>query len=563
MYLPKGQFNTLPEVVQQHAMSRGEDLFLYDQTTQTPLQLSFKDMYEHMNLHASVLCSHKISKGDLVAILAPNGSFFLHNFLGIQRAGGIPVTLYAPVTTHRIDEYKKQLIALLNLAQVKGLIIAREFFDDGLAPTISEVPSLSFVLTEEDFNCNFMDNLPPINTDGESLALIQFTSGTTSFKRGVMVRHRNMLNNVQALALSTGMKPDERMVSWLPLAHDMGLVGATMTSLVYGFPLLLMTPFRFVVKPVSWLQAITNFRGTITYAPNFGFQRCVNKIKESDLKNLNLSSLRITICGAEPVLKATVDSFCSRFAPYGFRKEAFFPGYGLAEYTLAVSLKPPGEDVTYDEIDYELLSTKAKAVKATSSSHTITVCSVGHIVPGAEVKIVDESGRQVPDNTVGEIIVRGESVAAGYYRNEELTEKTFRNGWLYTGDHGYLSDNQLYITGRKKDLIIYSGRNYYPQDLEQALLEVDGIRPGCIAALSMTSESEGTERIVVVAEVKPSAKDHPSIVKICHQKIRDRLGISVDEIFLAPPHFIQQTTSGKISRTHTKNEYLKLKGKEV
>ncbi len=554
-----GPLQTLPAVVEEMVQRRPEAVSLYDHTRVEPAVYTFGQVLSHMRQAALVLQAHGVRPGETVAILAPNGAFFLSSFLGVQRAGGIPVPLYAPVTMRRLQEYWGQLLSWLRWTDVCGLIVTRDLLETGLAPQLSEVSSLRFVLTEEAFLDDPGGKLPALHRDGERLAFIQYTSGTTGRKRGVMVSHRNILDNTHAIAQSTCMTGTDLMVSWLPMAHDMGLIGAILTPLTVGFPVLLMMPLHFLLRPIVWLQAITTYRGTLTVAPNFGYQRCVSQIRSAELAGVDLSSLRAVFSGSEPVLPQTIEAFSTRFAPYGFRQETFVPAYGLAESTLAVTLKPPAEPLCYDAIDYDLLISQGQAVGSDPAGRTVVMCSVGRCVPGTTLQVVDASGIPVPERTVGEIILRGRSVTQGYYHDQESTAASYRHGWLYTGDYGYLAAGHLFITGRKQDLIIQRGRNYYPHDFEQAVSAVPHIYAGGVVAFGLSSEAEGTERIILMVETRlEAATDRDALITECHQRIRNQLGISVDEVILVPPSFVPKTTSGKISRAESRRLFLQL-----
>jgi acyl-CoA synthetase (AMP-forming)/AMP-acid ligase II len=554
---------TVPVAVQKVAARQPDAVFLYDRAGEGQKTHTFGDIASEMNRCAAVLAAHGLQPGEKVAMLIPNGSFFLTSFLGIQRAGAVAVPLYASLNLNTQHNHFAQLVDLFGNAAVRGLIVGRKLTESSQYKQVFDLPSLRFVLSEDDFRG---DPGPPpdLKTDNDDLALIQYTSGTTATQRGVMVRHRNILDQVQAMEVAwKKASVDDCVVLWLPMTHDMGLVAAA-SPLIHGVPLVLMSPETFLFKPLSWLHTISEFRGTITVAPNFGYQRCVNfyasKAKPEALEGLDLSSLRIALSGAEQVIPSTVEKFCECFAPHGFRRESMYPGYGMAETTLAVTWKPLEEPVRYDEVDYLHLAEHGRAVPAEESapgvkSVTLVSVSVGKPVPGMEVRIVDEAGETLPERSAGEVLARGRSVTAGYFDQEELTAKTFRDGWFYTGDLGYLSDGHLYITGRKKDLIIQRGRKYHPQTLEQVVTEMPEL--GSAAAFGVTDEGTGTERIVLVVESRTKVDgDRRMIQEECRRRIAERLGVTVDEVALVPRKFIPKSTSGKVRRSATQHLYL-------
>lgn len=551
---------TVPVAVQEVAARQPDAVFLHDRAGEGQKTHTFGDIASGMNRCAAVLAAHGLRPGETVAMLVPNGSFFLTSFLGIQRAGAVAVPLYASLSLNTQHNHFAQLIDLIGNAHVRGLIVSKKLTESSQYKQVFDLPSLRFVLSEDDFRGD-PGPAPDLKTDNDSLALIQYTSGTTATQRGVMVRHRNILDQVSAMEKVWGKSVEDCVVLWLPMTHDMGLVAAS-APLIHGIPLVLMSPETFLLKPLSWLHNISEFRGTLTVAPNFGYQRCVNfytsKARPEALAGLDLSSLRIALSGAEQVMPSTVEKFCECFAPHGFRREALYPGYGMAETTLAVTWKPRDEPVRYDEVDYQHLAEHGRAVPAEQSAagvKTITLASVGTPVPGMEVRVVDEADETLPERSVGEVLARGRSVTAGYFSQEELTAKSFRDGWFYTGDLGYLSGGHLYITGRKKDLIIQRGRKYHPQTLEQVATEIPQL--GFAAAFGVTDEGTGTERIVLVAESQTKVDgERREIEEECRRRIWERLGVAVDEVVLVARKFIPKSTSGKVRRAATQQLYL-------
>lgn len=551
---------TVPVAVQEVAARQPDAVFLYDRAGEGQKTHTFGDIAGGMNRCAAVLAAHGLQPGETVAMLIPNGAFFLTSFLGIQRAGAVAVPLYASLSLNAQHNHFAQLVDLIGKAAVRGLIVGSKLAESSQYKQVFDLPSLRFVLSEDDFRDD-PGPAPEVRTDNNTPALIQYTSGTTATQRGVMVRHRNILDQVNAMEIAWGKSAEDCVVLWLPMTHDMGLVAAS-APLIYGVPLVLMSPETFLFKPLLWLHHISEFRGTITVAPNFGYQRCVNfytsKARPGALEGLDLSSLRMALSGAEQVMPSTVEKFCDCFAPHGFRRESLHPGYGMAETTLAVTWKPLDEPVRYDEVDYQHLAEHGRAVPAEQSAagvKTITLTSVGTPVPGMEVRIVDEADQTLPERSVGEVLARGRSVTAGYFSQEELTAKSFRDGWFYTGDLGYLSDGHLYITGRKKDLIIQRGRKYHPQTLEQIVTEMPQL--GFAAAFGVTDEGTGTERIVLVVESQAKADgDRREIEEECRRRIRERLGVAVDDVVLVARKFIPKSTSGKVRRSATQQLYL-------
>lgn len=521
---------------------------------------SFGDMAENMCRYAGALHELGIGPGNVVAILAPNGAFLVQALLAVQCVGAASLLIYPPGATRSEGEFSVQLAEQLRGAGATALIIADEFASEALPGGKGESREsrthFHTIRQVDLIGSTALSRSPEALTT--ALAHLQFTSGSTGRKRGVMLTHQHLLDNTQAIRLGLELGPSARMVSWLPLAHDMGLIGGVLTPLLSGFPVWLMRPSQFVMRPIQWLRAITQFGGTVTFSPNFGFQRCVNAIKESDCEGLDLSTLRVAVCAAEPVVRATVQAFVERFRRHGLREGVVCPSYGLAENTVGATASPVGRPARFERIDYGVLVGEQRAERPGSSRPFVDVASVGFPLPGVELSVVGEDGEPVGERRVGEIIARGRMVAEGYYGDPEATAATFRGGALSTGDYGFLLDGELFVTGRRKELIIHAGRNYYPQDLEAAASSVPGVRQ--VAAFGVTSAALGTEEIVLLVDARASStEDKQRIITSCRQQVLATLAVSVSEVCLVSSRTIPKTTSGKLRRTECKRIYLAMK----
>ena len=346
-------------------------------------------------------------------------------------------------------------------------------------------------------------------------------------------------------------------VSWLPLYHDMGLIGAWFGSLYHGIPLVLMSPLAFLARPVLWLQAITRHRGTISAAPNFAYELCVRHIDKAVLAELDLSSWRLALNGAEPVSPATLESFAARFAPCGLRRQAITPVYGLAESSVGLAFPPPGRGPRIDLIQRDSFTREGQAVPATGIyADALAIPSCGRVLAGHEIRIVDEAEYELPERRVGRLEFRGPSATSGYYRNPEATAKLWRDGWLDSGDHAYMAEGEIFITGRVKDLIKRGGRNLYPYDLEQAAGMLPGIRKGCVAVFASPDPASGTERLVIMAETRERDESmRAALRRTLNQTAIDVIGMPADDVVLVPPHTVPKTSSGKIRRLASREIY--------
>jgi acyl carrier protein len=540
--------------------------------------LTFADLYAAGNRCAAELARRGVPAGGRVALMLPTSRAFFVSYAGILLAGAIPVPIYPPFRADRIEEYAARQSAILNNAEVCLLLTFRraEAVAKLLRPRVS---SLSGVVDAEKL-IEAADKAPPPSPgvsplhvtgnrarQGRDLALLQYTSGSTGDPKGVMLTHANLLANMRAIGEAVQLGPEDVGISWLPLYHDMGLIGAWLTLLHFGTPLAVMSPLAFLTRPERWLQAFHKHRGTIAAAPNFAYELCVRKIADKDIQGVDLSSWRAALNGAEPVNPETLERFAERFASYGFRREAQLPVYGLAEAALAVTVPPLNRGPLVDRIERETFTAQGRAVPAVPGDATAMVfVSSGNALPRHEVSIVDERGNEVPDRTEGFLWFRGPSATAGYYRNSKATEALLPRGpasapeeyaWVNSGDRGYCADGEFYVTGRVKDIIIKGGRNLYPHEVEELAARADGIRKGCIVAFGLKDEASGTEKMVVVAETRErDAARRAALASQVTDLVSRGLGLPPDRVELLPLGSIPKTSSGKLRREETRQLYL-------
>jgi 1-acyl-sn-glycerol-3-phosphate acyltransferase len=391
----------------------------------------------------------------------------------------------------------------------------------------------------------------------EDIAFIQYTSGSTGNPKGVVLTHANLLANMRAMVRATGATPADVFVSWLPLYHDMGLIGAWLNTLYASIPLVVMSPLSFLARPARWLWAIHRYRGTISAGPNFAYELCASRLDERELQGLDLSSWRWAFNGAEPVSADTMQRFAARFGKFGFDPRTLAPVYGLAEVALDVAFPPGRRGVLVDHVDRERLAAQGIAVPAPAGdARAAAIVACGRPLAGYEIRIADGAGRELPERHVGRVEFKGPSATRGYYRNAEATKALFDGDWLDSGDLGYVAEGDLYLTGRSKDLMTRAGHNVYPYELEEAAGDVPGIRKGCVAVFGVPSATSGTERIVVLAETRETDDaERAALVARINDLAADLIGGPADEVVLAPPHTVPKTSSGKIRRAASRELY--------
>jgi acyl carrier protein len=511
-------------------------------------ELSYGQLGRRAERVAAGLVQRGVEPGQAVAMMLPSSTSYFAVFLGILLAGGVPVPLYPPARKSQVEDHLLRQAGILRNAGVRVLVAAPEVrllarLVAPLAPELAEVTTPEALLSAQPDGTP----LPTVRT-GDT-AFLQYTSGSTGDPKGVVLSHANLLANLRVIGRALGLGGDDVVVSWLPLYHDMGLIGAWMGSLYFGMPLVLMSPLSFLARPARWLQALSRYGGTVSAAPNFAYALCARKVADEDLAGLDLSRWRIALNGAEPVSPETMDLFTRRFAATGFQPTTMMPVYGLAEATLAVAFTPVGRGPKVDLVDRRAFQDEGRAAPAAADDpQPLRFVSCGVPVPQHEVRVADEAGHELPERVQGRLQSRGASTTSGYFRNPEATERLLRDGWLDTGDLGYVAEGEVYVTGRRKDLIIRAGRNIHPQEVEEAVGALDGVRKGCVAVFAVAGGAEGTERLVVMAEAQPGI-DRGELRRRVDEVATTLVGAAPDEVALVPPGTVPKTSSGKIRRS--------------
>ena len=549
---------SLQEVLVKRAQAEPDNTHLFLREDKGPERaVSLSELYSEALTLAGGLTDAGVSRGDKVAIMLGTSRDFFSSFMGTLLAGAVPVPLYPPFTMNRLEEYIARQAGIVKNAEASVFITLdnRRAIGEVLktkAPALRAIVSVSDLVSRS-------RPIEPVLVDGTEPALIQYTSGSTGDPKGVLLSHENLLTNIRAIGHTLSIQPDDVGVSWLPLYHDMGLIGAWLTPLYFGIPVAIFSPLAFLARPERWLWTIHTRRGTISPAPNFAYELCARKIEQSDMEGLDLSSWRVALTGAEPVAPNTIDRFTRRFSAYGFDAESFLPVYGLAESSLLVAAPRRREKPRVVDFDRDALERDRVARRAVSGTRSLRLVSVGEAVLGHEVKIVDDGGAAVEDGVEGSVLFRGPSSMQGYYRNESATAAIRRNeGFLDSGDRGFRSEGDLFITGRSKDIIIRAGRNLMPQEIESEVAKVAGVRAGCVAAFGVADQDAGTESIVVVAEARESSHDAKArIRREIEATVLDASGSPPDDVVLIPPRTILKTPSGKIRRSACRERYLR------
>ncbi|MGD9369589.1 MAG: AMP-binding protein [Desulfobacteraceae bacterium] len=548
--------DTFPSVLDWHVQAHPDRLHihLYGQDEAIE-QITYAGLRQGAEKVAAGLLDLALLPGQTVAIMLPTGTDYFYSFMGILMAGGIPVPLYPPARLTQIEDHLRRHLDILNNARVRFLITISEA--QPIARLLkSQVASLRKTVGVDELSTAATHRSRPPSKAAD-IAFLQYTSGSTGTPKGVVLTYDNLLANIRAMAKTFDVDASDTFVSWLPLYHDMGLIGAWLSSLYCAMPLILISPLAFLTRPSRWLWAIHKHRGTISAGPNFAYEYCLAKIDDAEIRGLDLGSWRLAVNGAEQVSPATIHRFQQRFGPYHFRAEAMTPSYGLAETSVGLAFPALHQAPEFDRIQRDVFMRTRRAVPAgDDDTNALTFVSCGQPLEGHQIQVVDAAGLEAPEREEGRLLFKGPSCTSGYYRNPEKTAALFHKDWLDSGDLAYIAEGQVYLTGRSKDIIIRAGRNIHPAQLEEAVGNIEGLRKGCIAVFGSADPVSATERLVVLAETRETAPDRlESLRREVNAVVVDLLGAPPDDVVLAPPHKVLKTSSGKIRRAASRELY--------
>lgn len=505
---------------------------------------------------AAVLAEYGVRRGERVLFCLPTSWTFVTAFLGCQLLGAAPTAIAVPTSFGRaagFDGQVKDLVAYLRPAAV----LARAAVVQASEAVTDTVFIDADVLQERAASAEA--SLQRFRLPSENdLAFIQCTSGSTGRPKGVMISHANLAANLAQSAAATGWSAEDTSVSWLPLYHDMGLISGIMVPVYTGGSSVLMPPTQFLRSPVEWLRNITAMRGTLAAAPNFAYGYTADRVRDSDLEGVDLSSWRMAFCGAEPIHPGTIQRFVDRFRPWGLRQDVFMPCYGMAEATLTISMSPHNAPVRVDTIDRTAAVTHGQVIDVDPGEASgMQVVACGAPVVGTEIRVVDGDGEPLGDNQIGDIQFRSPSRTVGYFDLPAETAAAIAEpDWWKTGDVGYLRDGEIRITGRSKDLIIIRGANYFPSDFEQAAEAVPGVRLGTVVAVGHRPEGGDSEELHLIVESYVPADQQEELRQAVRSAVSARSGVPVAQVHLVPRRSLPKTTSGKLQRAKARQLFI-------
>ncbi|HEX3782605.1 MAG TPA: AMP-binding protein [Pseudonocardiaceae bacterium] len=495
---------------------------------------------------ASAAAAHEflragVSPGDIVGVLVPTAARFFTTLYGLWRAGAAISVLPIQAGFGDVQGTARRLARIATVAGMRHLVLDNDYDDLGRELTRTN-PELTLVSPPAPGGTGSPLTLPTV--DPEALAIVQFTSGSTSLPKGVMLPHRTAMAGLRACVVSGSFSPDDVFVQWVPTFHDMGLIGLQ-SHWLNGADVHVFAPTTFLRRPGTVLEYFATHGGTVITGPNFSYDYLLDNVPAERIAQLDLSNWRLAFNGAEPVNSATVRRFTEALAPSGVGPSVMYPVYGMAEATLSISYPTPGDTATVRAVDRdELARTGVVRPVEESASAAKPVVSVGRPVHGIDLRIVGEDGAVTADGTLGEIQIAGQPVTTGYYRNPEATAAVFDNGWLRTGDLGFLLDGELYVTGRRKEMVVVRGQNFFPDDVENVAREVSGVyRRRCVAFSD--TDADGGERIGVIVE---TGEDPAAVREEVRRRVAAELDLAQVQVYVVKPRWIPRTTSGKWQR---------------
>lgn len=549
-------FPTLVEALE-YAAKGNTGMNFYDRRSQLVAVLKYSKLKRRAMINAQHLLSLNLRKGDRVALIAETSVGFVEAFYACQYAGLIAVPLAIPMGVGQRDSYMSKLQGLIDNCKPSAIISSEEWLPL-ISAVSADMPDLH-ILVHEDLQASPEKNIDLPKPSPEDIAYLQYTSGSTRFPRGVIITHRSVMSNLQAISRDgIKLRPGDRCVSWLPFYHDMGLVGFLLTPVATQLSVDYMSTQDFAMRPMLWLKLISKNRGTVSVAPPFGYDLSLRRSNEKDIAELDLSCWRVAGVGAEPIPAERLNQFAERFHAAGFNSNAFMPCYGLAENALAVSFSDENQGFKLNEVDRDIIEYQGRAVVPTKDTRAVsTFVNCGKALPEHRIEIRSENGTPLPEREVGRIYISGPSLMSGYLHDVASQLETQKTGWMDTGDLGYLLDGYLYVTGRKKDLIIIHGRNIWPQDIEYIAEMEPEIHPGDTVAFVTSQAQDERPRVILQIQCRVNSEERRTrLVRSLTARIQSEFSVEVDVVLL-PPHSIPRTSSGKPARAEAKKRYLR------
>ena len=550
---------TLPQVLLDAYRNSPEQVCIHLLYSAKPEEtITYRQLIEGACAYANQLARAGVKPGEVVILILEHGEALLYGFFGAILQGAIPSIM--PFLTEKLspEHYRTALTALFEIVTPAGVITSQAFAPEVTQASTREVPRA--VLLSEQIATQGpggLTSLAGFQRMADEIVLLQHSSGTTGLQKGVALSHQAVFNQLKSYTKAIRLTREDTVVSWLPLYHDMGLIAGFILPILCRVPLVLMSPFDWVRAPQRLLRAVSDYHGTLTWLPNFAYNFCAQKIRPSQLDGVDLTTWRAVINCSEPMHWSSHEKFLERFQPFGLRSDALATCYAMAETVFAVTQGGIESQVTVDEIDSRALTTQQMASPSSNKEHAIKMLSAGPPIENTRLRVLDSRGRDLPERHIGEIAIHSDCMLNGYFNRPDLTEKAFMDSWYLSGDLGYLANGELYITGRKKDLIIVGGKNIYPQDLERIAGDIPGVHPGRAVAFGVFNPEMGTEEVVMLVE---SDEHDPVKLQAIAEQTRLRVtrgsDVALRIVQVVERGWLLKTSSGKISRSANREKYI-------
>jgi fatty-acyl-CoA synthase len=529
-------------------------------------ELTYRQLILGANQYALTYAREEINPGEVVLLILQHGQDLAFSFWGAVLHGAIPAIM--PFLSEKLspERYRADLASLISITKPAAIITSAEFESEARSALMPGDSIRKVIVTdtiepqsEPDF-----DSLPGMKAVPEDIVILQHSSGTTGLQKGVALSHKAVLNQLEAYSKAIQLDPEKDViVSWLPLYHDMGLISCFLMPVLLRVPVIELSPFDWVRAPYKLLQSVSQYKGTLSWLPNFAYNFCANKIRERNLEGVDLSTWRAIINCSEPVHAESHRLFAEKFEKFGLRPQSLQTSYAMAENVFGVTQSSLEAGPVVVEIDRESFMMERIVTPPVAGRSSMKMMSSGHPLDNTKIRVVDSNGMDIPERVVGEIMLQSDCMLSGYYNRPDVTELAMRDGWYMTGDYGFLADGELYVSGRKKDMIIVGGKNIYPQDLEALTSEVPGVHPGRTVAFGMYDEEAGTEEVVIIAEVD---SEEPSEQEVIADAIRKHVtkssAIALRHVRVVGEKWIVKTSSGKTARSANKEKFLRELGSE-
>ena len=553
--------STFSERLRHHYQNSPERVCIhFQQAGLNDQAITYQRLFERSSAYAKFLVQKKIKPGEVVVLIFDYNIELLYAFWGVILSGAIPSIL--PFLTEKLspERYHSDLSSLVAVTRPSAIITYRDF-EDIAKKAAGDGSSVRSIIISEKIK---EDSDPaPLQMAGferspKDNVLLQHSSGTTGLQKGVALSHQAVFNQINSLSKAIELGPEKDViVSWLPLYHDMGLIAGFILPILYSVPLVLISPFDWVKAPHRLMEAVTKYQGTLTWLPNFAYNFCARKIRDRYLENIDLSSWRAIINCSEPVRWESHQAFYDKFKEYGLAANVLQTSYAMAENTFGVTQSTLDQPPMLENIDQDYFIKDRIAHPAREGKPTITVMSSGTAIDNTHIKVVNQEGQSVSDGVIGEILIQSDCMLTEYFNRPEITKESIQDGWFLTGDFGYLSKGEIFVTGRKKDMIIVGGKNIYPRDVEELIYELPGVHPGRAVVFGYFNERAGTEDVVIVVESDATDVDEKNeLADTIRKYVTKNSPIALRFVQVVGSMWIIKTSSGKIARNANKEKYL-------